>query len=162
MEREPGVSLDLGGTAKGWTVDRALDQGLARIVNAGGDIRSGDSRTTVHVDDPWGELAATIRLGVGALATSTTAFRAWQVAGREVSHLIDPRTRQPVRSPVISATALAATAAEADAAAKTVLLHGAHGLAWARHTDWVRGAIVIWHDGAVFATDNLRGDLCHG
>lgn len=152
VERCGPVEIDLGGTAKGWTVDQAIEARLARVVNAGGDLRSTDPRTVVHVDDPWGGVAATVHLGVGALATSTTAFRRWRVAGEPAHHLIDPRTREPVRSPVVAATALAATAAEADAAAKAVLLHGRDGLDWADGADWVRAALVVWHDGSVFAT----------
>lgn len=155
VERTGEVTIDLGGTAKGWTVDLAVDAGLARVVNAGGDVRSTDPRTVVHVDDPWGGVAARVRVGVGALATSSTAFRRWRVGAGAASHLIDPRTRTPVDSPVVSATALAATTARADAAAKAVLLQGAEGLAWARTTDWVDGALAVWEDGAVFATDEL-------
>ncbi|MFZ0014496.1 MAG: FAD:protein FMN transferase, partial [Acidimicrobiia bacterium] len=37
-----GTRLDLGGVAKGWACDRAVDRGLAAVVSAGGDMRSGD------------------------------------------------------------------------------------------------------------------------
>jgi thiamine biosynthesis lipoprotein len=78
------------------------------------------------------------------------------VGGREVSHLIDPRTRAPVESPVLSATVLAETAVEAEAGAKAVLLLGEDGLAWADGRDWISGALVVWHDGAVYATTGIE------
>ena len=99
-----------------------------------------------------GIVLAEVGVGVGALATSSTARRAWTVAGHRVSHLIDPRTGDPVQSPVVSATVTAATALEAEAGAKAVLLMGTEGLAWADGQSWIRSALVEWHDGSAFAT----------
>jgi thiamine biosynthesis lipoprotein ApbE len=59
---------------------------------------------------------------------------------------------KPVDTPVISATVLADTAVDAETGAKAVLLLGANGLAWAAEQTWISAAIVIWHDGSVFAT----------
>jgi FAD:protein FMN transferase len=125
-------------------------------VSAGGDLRSAHPETMVSVEGPWGGLAARIALGRGALATSSTARRRWQVAGAEVSHLIDPRTGRPVRSPVLSSTVIAATAVEAEAGAKTVLMRGESGLEWANSQSWIEGALVVWHDGSVFATSGME------
>ncbi len=150
--RSTGTLLDLGGIAKGWACDQGVDKGLATVVSAGGDIRSNDSRTTVPIIDPWGDVAARIALGRGGLATSSTARRRWKVGGREVSHLIDPRTMAPVQTPVLNATVVARSASEAEAGAKAVLLRGEEGLAWAAGVDWIAAAIVVWHDGSVYAT----------
>jgi hypothetical protein len=51
---------------------------------------------------------------------------------------------------------VASTAAAAEAGAKTVLILGAAGLAWADAQDWVRAALVVWHDGSVFATSGME------
>lgn len=150
--RQPGVNLDLGGFAKGWTADRAVEQGLARLVSAGGDVRSTDPDATISIEDPWGQTAATILLGVGGLATSSSTRRRWRVGDVDAHHIIDPRRLQPAASPVFSATVTAATAVEAEAGAKAVLLHGENGLAWAQQQDWIRAALVVWHDGNVYAT----------
>jgi FAD:protein FMN transferase len=156
LRRPSETSLDLGGIAKGWACDQAVERGLATVVSAGGDLRSAHPETMVSVEDPWGGLAARIALGRGALATSSTARRRWQVAGAEVSHLIDPRTGRPVRSPVLSSTVIAATAVEAEAGAKTVLIRGESGLDWANSQSWIEGALVVWHDGSVFATSGME------
>ena len=152
LRRSPGTLLDLGGVAKGWTCDRAVEAGLAVVVSAGGDVRSADERTRVEVLGIGGEVAARLHLGIGALATSSTLRRRWQAGGRSAHHLIDPRTMAPARSPVVSATAVAASALEAEAGAKAILLLGEDGLAWADSRSWLRGALVVWHDGSVFAT----------
>jgi thiamine biosynthesis lipoprotein len=150
------TTLDLGGVAKGWTCDRAVEDGMCVVASAGGDMRSGHSDTTVTVLDPWDSVAAHIRLGVGALATSSVARRRWKAGGREVSHLIDPRTMEPVDTPVLSATVLAGTAVEAEAGAKSVLLLGEDGLAWADDQPWIRATLIVWHDGSVYATRGLK------
>jgi thiamine biosynthesis lipoprotein len=156
LRRAPGTLLDLGGVAKGWTCDRAVEGGHAVVVSAGGDVRSADARTEVEVLGIGDAVAARLHLGVGALATSSTLRRRWQAGGEVAHHLIDPRTMTPARSPVVSATAVAATALEAEAGAKALLLLGEDGLAWAEGQPWMRGALVVWHDGSVFATTGTR------
>lgn len=150
-----GTLLDVGGIAKGWTADRVVEMGLATTVSAGGDIRSADPAMQVDVKDAFGERLVGVALGAGGLATSSTARRRWRVGGREVSHLIDPRTGSPVESPVVSATVVAATALEAEAGAKAVVLLGADGLVWAESQAWLRGALVEWNDGFTYATKGL-------
>ncbi len=156
LPRSPGTRIDLGGIAKGWTCDLAVERGSATVVSAGGDIRSSDPGMIVEIVDPWNDTATTIRLGVGALATSSVSRRRWRIGGTEVNHLIDPRTMRPTSSPVLSATAITATAVEAEAAAKAILLRGADGLAWADRRPWISGALVVWQDGSVYATTGLE------
>ncbi|MFM8998740.1 MAG: FAD:protein FMN transferase [Actinomycetota bacterium] len=138
------AGLDLGGIVKGWTCDRAsalaLDAGLAWVlVDAGGDLRlMGDApRIAVGVEDP-DDPARTpfMRIGIedGALATSSTTRRRW---GHDAHHLIDPRTSLPSRTGVAQATAWAATCAEAEVAAKELLLGGEDDL------DRIPGVLVL-------------------
>lgn len=156
LDRAPGVLLDLGGIGKGWTADAAVESGLALVVSAGGDMRSVHQGTTARIADPGGGVAARVALGVGALATSSTARRSWEVCGDRVSHIIDPRAGAPVVSPVVSATVVADTAVLAEAGAKAVLILGADGLAWADDRAWIRSAITIWADGAIYATSEAE------
>jgi thiamine biosynthesis lipoprotein ApbE len=150
--RHPGTRLDLGGIAKGWTADLAVEAGLAAVVSAGGDVRSKLVETTVAIEDPWGDIATTVRLGDGGLATSSSTRRRWKVGDVDAHHIIDPRRLQPAKSPIFSATVMTGTAVEAEAGAKAVLLQGEHGLAWAEKQDWITAALVVWHDGSVYAT----------
>lgn len=156
LARPVGTKMDLGGIAKGWTCDTAVEKGFARVVSAGGDIRSAHVATRVPVVDPWGETVALVALGQGALATSSTTRRRWAVGDREAHHLIDPRSGRPSESPVLSATVTASTAVEAEGGAKAVLMLGEDGLAWADEQSWIRSALVIWHDGSVYATRSLE------
>ncbi len=156
VEKDEGVKFDLGGVAKGWTCDRAIESGLAIVVSAGGDIRSAHPETTVPIIDPWGQEATKLSLGFGALATSSRTRRTWKVAGAEVSHIIDPRTMAPTASPILSASVVADTALEAEAGAKSVLLLGETGLTWADETPWISSAVVVWADGSVYGTHDVR------
>ena len=156
LHRSWGTKLDLGGIAKGWACDRAVNEGGALIVNAGGDVRSASPEAVVEIMDPWAHCVARVPLGVGALATSSTTRRRWNTTDGEAHHLIDPRTMSPSVSPIVSATVVASTAVEAEAGAKAMLLHGVGGLAWASSRPWINGALAVWSDGSVYATSDLE------
>ena len=156
VHRKPGVKLDLGGIAKGWTADRAVEKGLAVIVSAGGDVRSSHPDAVVQVLGPEGDVVATVALGARALATSSVARRRWKVDGRPAHHIIDPRTSAPAVTPIVSATVVAATAVEAEAGAKAMLLHGVDGLAWVAAQPWLDAGLAVWSDGSVYATKGLE------
>lgn len=127
------VMLDLGGLAKGWTVDLAADEAVAcglswALVNAGGDLRIAGAapagRVTVAIEDPVSpsrSYLGRVLLDAGALATSSVTRRAW---GPELHHLIDPRTGRPAATGVLQATAWAPTCAEAEIRSTTALLEG--------------------------------------
>lgn len=119
IELDPGVRLDLGGIAKGYAVDRAAEL-LATagpcLVNAGGDLAVRGGAWPVGVEH------LTLLLERGAIATSGRDRRRWTRDGREHHHLIDPRTGAPADTPLLRATVVAASAAEAEVLAKAVFL----------------------------------------
>ena len=122
--------LDLGGIAKGWTVDRVLEQLLARgagavLVDGGGDLRGAGGPWPIGIGD-----GLSVSTAAGAIATSSTRSRRWRdVAGRERHHILDPRTGLPSATTLESATVIAGDAATADALATAVLACPPHGLA---------------------------------
>jgi thiamine biosynthesis lipoprotein len=109
IDRPPGTTFDLNGTAKGLAADR-LATAIRGVADCGGDIRCVG---TQDVHTPTGDV---IRITDGAIATSGT--------DRRGHHVIDPRTRQPARTRHTTATALAPTALEAEARAKAALITG--------------------------------------
>lgn len=115
-----GVRLDLGGIAKGDAVDRACGLLAAAgpcLVNAGGDLAVRGGAWPVAVPD-----GPTLELSAGALATSGRDRRTWRRGGRELHHLIDPRTGRPAETPLLRVTVVAATAVEAEVLAKAAFL----------------------------------------
>jgi thiamine biosynthesis lipoprotein len=125
----PGA-LDLGGIAKGWTVDRVLERlrhGGARsaLVDGGGDIGA--------FGGPW-RLGAgdglVVEVGDGALATSSALVRRWRDAdGVPLHHVLDPRTSAPARAEIDTATVSAPDAATADGLATALLVDPARVVA---------------------------------
>jgi FAD:protein FMN transferase len=128
--RKP-LRVDLGGIAKGFAVDRAVEAlraaGVpAGFVNAGGDLRVfGSSPTTLHVRHPGapGHVLPLLRIAEGAIATSACYHTRRRRAGRWVSPLVDPlRGRPCLRSASVSVQA--DTCLAADALTKIVMLVG--------------------------------------
>ena len=97
-------AIDLGGIAKGYAVDQAVDTlqaaGVtAGIVNAGGDLRTwGAPGMLVAIRDPDAPRRAgrMLQLQDCALATSAGYFSRRQVDGVDTCALVDTRTGRPV------------------------------------------------------------------
>jgi thiamine biosynthesis lipoprotein len=129
IELGPGVRLDLGGIVKGYAADRCARQ-LAPLgpclVNAGGDLAVAGTRTggswPVAVEVPNGTL--TLALASGGLATSGRDRRRWRQRGEERHHIIDPLTCRPAERGPLTVTVAAASATEAEVAAKAIFLAG--------------------------------------
>jgi thiamine biosynthesis lipoprotein len=127
------LTLDLGGIAKGWTVDHvalALVPLGPVLVDAGGDLRvvgtvDGEA-WPIGVQDPFtpGCDRALVRLRCGALATSSVGGRRWKRGDRTLHHLIDPRTGTSADSDLHTVTVHAPDAMTADVAAKVGLVLG--------------------------------------
>lgn len=125
-----GCALDLGGIAKGWTVDRAAERLVPFrdfAVDAGGDLFAGGRRAdsspwTVGVADPGAPDRDLLTLAVRdeAVATSSIARRRWKGG----HHLSDPRDGRTSRSEIVQATVIADTVAGAETLAKAALLAG--------------------------------------
>jgi thiamine biosynthesis lipoprotein len=128
-----GAGLDLGGFAKGWTVDRAarLLEGCASwLINAGGDLLArgpgpdGDG-WIIGVEDPLvGPDVSVLRVNDAAVATSSTRRRRWLTTEGVAHHIIDPRTGEPSTTDLASATVVTESASEAEVLAKSLLLLG--------------------------------------
>ncbi|GAA4030929.1 FAD:protein FMN transferase [Actimicrobium antarcticum] len=125
------VLIDLGGIAKGYAVDVAIDALRAigvqsACVNAGGDVRVlGSGTFAIAIRDPARVTGtgAEVALGDAALATSATYFSLRQTGSDQVSALVDGRNGAAITS-AISASVLAPTCMIADALTKIVMATG--------------------------------------
>jgi thiamine biosynthesis lipoprotein len=145
--------VDLGGIAKGFAVDRAVealkDNGVtAGIVNAGGDLRTfGLASQFIHVRLPAQptRIAGAVRLRERAMATSGIYFERRKHQGQYVSPLLDGRTGRTARE-LISVSVAAAECMVADALTKVVfaMREEAEGLLAQYHAD----ALLLERDGA--------------
>lgn len=137
-KRSATASVDLGGIAKGYAIDRAaaamrtagLEGGL---VDVGGDVacfgRPPDRPTwRVEVRSPFRmECFTTLRLSEGAVCTSGDYARYNVIQGRRYSHIVDPRLGRPAAS-VVSATVVAPNAVTADVWATALSVLGPQGI----------------------------------
>ncbi len=146
--------LGLNALAKGYIVDRmaelaARQPGVSAVlVNAGGDLRTiGGRGLGVQVADPFtarddAPALGTVRVRNAALATSGSAHRGYDVGGQHYSHVIDPRTGQPVQD-VPGVTVVAPDCATADALATALsVLELPAGLALADATPGAAALVV--------------------
>jgi thiamine biosynthesis lipoprotein len=125
--RRPGW-IDLGGIAKGYAVDRAIDELCAHgvagaIVNAGGDLRCFGEAQPIHVRAP-DEPTALLYLGTlegASIATSAGYYGGIQIDNGRVDALVDP-DRGICMAWERSISVLAADCMTADALTKVVRL----------------------------------------
>jgi len=155
--------IDLGGIAKGYAIDRALEAIRAAgaaggLVDVGGDIRcfgrpAQGGRWTIDIRDPFGsdKPLTTLSLSAAAVCTSGHYARHSEIEGRRYSHIVDPRPdgRQPPYSPLraetapASVTVIAPTAATADAWATALAVLGPGGLHRAPTDRGVEALLVV-------------------
>ena len=132
---QKGVRIDLGGIAKGYSVDRGIDvlqaRGFSRAyVAAGGDSRIIGDRFgkpwMVGIRDPRkgaGEVITRIPLVDAAISTSGDYERFFEENGVRYHHIIDPHTGHSA-SKVRSATIIGDHAMRTDGLSKTAFVLG--------------------------------------
>ncbi len=131
---ESGVEIDLGGIAKGYAVDQAVEvlrsNGIASALISGGTSSiyalgapPGQRGWRVTIRDPYqaGKPAETLLLRNYSLSTSGSYEKFFQVGVKTYCHIMDPRTGWPVEN-MLSTTVLAASTTESDALSKLFVL----------------------------------------
>jgi len=161
--------ISLGGIAKGYAVDRAVDvlraAGLsAFFVQAGGDLYLAGRKPNgqpwrAGVRDPrgpTGSLFATMTVSDHAFSTAGDYERAFIKGGKRYHHIIDPRSGYPATASR-SVTIWAADALTADAIDDAVFILGpTKGL---RLVESIKGcgAVIVDADNRVHISERLRG-----
>jgi thiamine biosynthesis lipoprotein len=127
--------VDLGGIAKGYAVDRAMEvlkqKGLTdALVEIGGETgtmgkNKEGKRWRIGVLHPSKRGYLTVLdLTDEAVATSGDYMSVFILDGKRYSHLIDPRTGKPISNDVASVTVIAKRCLQADALATAVSVMG--------------------------------------
>jgi thiamine biosynthesis lipoprotein len=139
-----GMRLDLGGIAKGYAVDKAVEAmqkggAIGGMVDVGGDIRCfgapprGRNKWLIGLQDPsdikGGKTLLVLKLTNAAITTSGDYRRFTLIGGKKYSHIIDTATGCSSEG-LASVTIIAKDAVDADALATAVSVMGAEkGLA---------------------------------
>jgi FAD:protein FMN transferase len=134
--------IDLGGIAKGYAVDCAIEAlrahgASAARVNAGGDLGVfGDAFEPIHVrtGGAQGIVVPLLEIANGAVATSAFGDQRRRTGGRWTTPLVDPRSSLPVMA-TRTVSVAATTCMVADALTKVVALRGREALAVLRRYD---------------------------
>ena len=140
---EKGMELDLGGIAKGYAADKAVDaikgKGIkAALVAVAGDIRgfglnlSGQGwkvgiqnpRPGAESERPWEDIFAALRLKDRAISTSGDYQRFFIKNGKRYHHILDPETGFPAGAGLISVSVIAPEGYLSDSLSTAVFVLG--------------------------------------
>ncbi len=133
----PGMSLDLGGIAKGFAVDLAVEKVIALgikqgVIDLGGNMfclpqppPAGRSEYTVGIRNPLQKdaVCATVQLLNRGIATSGNYEHYVSINGKYYTHIIDPRTGLPVEH-MLSVTVVTPKAGDADILSTSTFING--------------------------------------
>ncbi len=157
-----GRTVDLGGIAKGYALDRALellkDTGTENaILNLGGTIGVTGRPVEIGIRNPFdpdGEPMGTLLLDNRCAVTSGSYERFVRIGGRTFHHIIDPRTGYPSDSGLVSVTLVGSNATVLDAFATAAFILGPfHASPFLKR--YGIEAIFVKTDGKVLKTEGL-------
>ncbi len=165
VELPSGFSIDLGGIAKGYGVDRAMGVLLAHgiqngLVQAGGDTkalgRKFDAPWQIAIKNPrrQGDVFAVLPVVNQCVQTSGDYERFFVIDGRRYHHILDPRTGRPSQG-CMSATVIGPEATFADGIATAMCILGPdEGMALIEELERVE-AVLVGMDGRVHLSSGL-------
>lgn len=128
----PELTIDPCGIAKGYALDRIV-AALAELghtsllVELGGEVYAEGEGWQVGIERPSpGPLAVQRVIGLRAMAVATSGdlYNGYDFSGRRFSHVIDPRTAEPVANAVASVSVISPSAMLADAFATALMVMG--------------------------------------
>ncbi len=133
------VKIDLGGCAKGYAADKALDvlkeYGVSyALIDFGGNILTYGQNPVNHngewvigIQNPFsqnGEYSTTISVSNKAVVTSGTYQRYFEYDGKLYHHILDPDTGYPTNNGIKSATIISDNALIADCLSTAAVVLG--------------------------------------
>lgn len=151
---EPGMSINLGGIAKGYALDRAADA-VRKLgvktgwIEIGGNIlalpkKSGGGKYAAGIKNPFHkeQLLGKTAISDAAISTSGNYERYVVIDGKQYTHIIDPATGLPV-SGMDSVTVIAPTGVASDALSTSIFIAGPDAVAgWTKKFPGLRVLIV--------------------
>ncbi len=170
--RRKGMLMDLGGIAKGYAADLAVENLKQNGIRAGIVANAGDIRVFgVRPDgSPWNigvknprqkdesdELIARIKLSDKAISTSGDYERYFITGGKRFHHILDPKTGYPA-SYCRSVTIIADKGVFTDGFSTAVFVLGPEkGMKLVRETGM--DAVIIDSNGTIYTTPGMEGIL---
>ena len=170
-----GQRIDLGGIAKGYTSQRAMElyrtAGVTSgLVSLGGNVQCLGSRPDgtpwrIGIQDPWGAdgaMSAVVEVVDQAVVTSGGYERYFtdEVTGVTYHHILDPATGVPARSGLASVTIVSPDGTLADGLSTALYIMGLDVATdyWRVHSGQFQ-AIFIDDAGKLYATEGLASSV---
>lgn len=174
--KKPGQMVDLGGIAKGYAGDVAIQiykkYGIkSGFINLGGNVvtlgsKPDGSPWVVGIRDPRPDAGAegqqivgTIKVTDKAVVTAGDEQRYFEKDGRRYHHILDPSTGYPAQSDLMSVTIISDSSFEADALDTAVFILGLEkGKELIEQYGGVE-AVFITTDRKIYVTEGLKGNF---
>lgn len=172
MLTKPGMSLDLGGIAKGYAADEATrilkENGVKHaIVNLGGNVLAINDNPegkswTIGVQNPFnttGDYFATINVTNKTVVTSGIYERFFERDGKKYHHILNPFTGYPMDNSLASVTLVTDVSIDADAMTKNIFYKGMEN--GPEYVKTLKGvdAIFVTKNKEVYITDGLKNNF---
>ena len=169
-----GVQLDPGAFGKGAGCDEAYKvlsaHGCAGVVSLGGTVlvcgeKPDKTAWSVGVRDPKGDAESylgTLTLKTGSdmpaffVSTSGSYEKTFTENGQTYHHILDPGTGFPVRTALVSVTAVSGNGCVSDAMSTALFVRGLTDETRRWIGEDLTGAVFIYSDGGVYVTDGLK------
>lgn len=172
MLKNPGMVIDLGGIAKGYTADVIADflksKGVKHaIVNLGGNVMlvGGHPKGrdwVIGLQDPFNhEVRGASEVGKLTLSSKTIVTsgvyeRYFEANGKRYHHILSPFTGYPVENDLVSLSIITDVSANADALSTSVFSMGLEeGMKFVQGVKGV-DAIFVTKDKKVYTTSGIR------
>lgn len=164
----PGMEIDLGSVAKGYTGDQLMslleNAGVtSALVNLGGNVQAlgakpDDSPWRIAVQDPFGEgCIGVLEVNNQAVITSGGYERCFEEDGQTYWHIIDPATGSPARSGLASVTIVGECGLLCDGLSTALFVMGYEDAVdfWKCSDDFEM--LLVREDGRIALTEGLEG-----
>lgn len=167
---EPGMEIDLGSVAKGYTGDQLIslfrEAGVtSALVNLGGNIQAlggkpDGSPWRIAIQDPFGDgYAGLLDVVDQAVITSGGYERYFVEDGETYWHIIDPATGAPARSGLASVTIVGDSGLFCDGLSTALFIMGYEdAVAFWRETGGFE-MVLILEDGQIALTEGLEAQF---
>lgn len=169
---QPGMMLDLGGIAKGYTADviskMLTDKGVkSAIIDLGGNIFAHGEKTSgeswkIGIQNPFstrGEIVGAISVKNKSIVTSGIYERFIEVDGVKYHHILNPKTGYPYENDIAGITIISDKSTTGDALSTSVFALGIDdGIKFVEELDGV-DAIFVTKDNGIYVTSGVKDNF---
>ncbi|PJI09310.1 MULTISPECIES: FAD:protein FMN transferase [Clostridium] len=167
------MKIDLGGIAKGYAADKAVqiysrNEVKGAFINLGGNVivfgkKDKEDEWNIGIQNPLkgrGEILGAVKVKNKSVVTSGSYVRYFEKDNIRYHHIIDPRTGYPADSDLLSVTIISKNSMLCDALSTAVFVLGYEkGINLLTHEFEEVSAIFITKDKKVKVTDNIIEDF---